>query len=293
MTGPGRIVVLNGAPRSGKTSVCVALQERAPGVWINLGVDWSRRSLPERYQPGIGLRPGGERPDLEDLVVTLYEALYESVAAHARLGLDVVVDVGHHDDYSQHRNILGRCAHVVEGLPVLFVGVHCPLDEIWRRREATWGQSRESADVELVRAAERWQNAVHAGVTYDMEVDTSLLSPQRCAELVTERLELGPAGEAFREDGGEMTGGKSGQRVRHVPKHRWGSRALNPRRAPGTGFLAWCRSWPRGGPSVGPSAAGLGSGTWTTRRNVLAGCRSCSPPVSPTPQTSTARCWSG
>ncbi len=197
MTGPGRIVVLNGAPRSGKTSICVALQERGPGVWINLGVDWSRRSLPERYQPGIGLRPGGERPDLEDLVVTLYDALYGSIAAHARLGFDVVVDVGHHDDYSQHRDILSRCARLMEGLPVLFVGVHCPLEEIWRRREATWGQSREAAGDELVRAVERWQKAVHAGVTYDMVVDTSVLPSARCAALVSERLEAGPAGEAF------------------------------------------------------------------------------------------------
>jgi chloramphenicol 3-O phosphotransferase len=196
-SGPGRIVVLNGAPRSGKTSIGVALQERARGVWINLGVDLSRRSLPKRYQPGIGLRPGGERPDLEDLVVTLYESLYESVAAHARLGLDVVVDVGHHDDYSQHRDILRRCARVVEGLPVLFVGVRCPLEEIWRRREATWKQNPETADDELVRAVERWQKAVHAGVSYDMEVDTSMQSPEQCAELVTERLEAGPAGVAF------------------------------------------------------------------------------------------------
>ncbi len=207
MTGPGRIVVLNGAPRSGKTSICVALQERGPDVWINLGVDWSRRSLPERYQPGIGLRPGGERPDLEDLVVRLYDALYESIAAHARLGFDVVVDVGHHDDYSQHRDILGRCARLVEGLPVLFVGVHCPLEEIWRRREATWGQSREAADDELVRAVERWQKAVHAGLTYDMVVDTSELPSEQCAALVSERLEAGPSGEAFATHGGTMTGG--------------------------------------------------------------------------------------
>jgi chloramphenicol 3-O phosphotransferase len=196
-TGPGQIVVLNGAPRSGKTSICHAIQEAGPGLWVNLGVDSSRRSLPERLQPGIGLRPGGERPDLEDLVVSLYVALYESVAVHARLGLDVVVDVGHHDDYSQPRNILGRCARAVEGLAVLFVGVRCPLEEIWRRRELSWGQRRGDEDDERVRAVERWQQAVHAGVTYDMDVDTSVLPPERCAELVAERLRSGPPGSAF------------------------------------------------------------------------------------------------
>jgi chloramphenicol 3-O phosphotransferase len=196
--GAGRIVVLNGAPRSGKTSICRALQETAPGVWINLGVDSSRQSLPARYQPGIGLRPGGERPDLEELVEVLYASLYASAAAHARLGLDVVVDVGHHDDYSRHLDILGRCSKIVAGLPLLFVGVRCPLDEIWRRREASWGQSRGAADEELVHAVERWQKAVHAGITYDMEVDTSRRLPEQCAQLVAERLRSGPPGDAFR-----------------------------------------------------------------------------------------------
>ena len=154
--------MLNGAPRSGKSSICRALQEHAPGGWINLGVDSSERSLPERYRPGIGLRPGGERPDLEKVVVALYGALYESVATYARLGFDVVVDVGHHDEYSTVRDVLGRCARRLKGLDVLFVGVRCPLDVVWRRRERTWGQNRATAEDELVRAVARWQDAVHA-----------------------------------------------------------------------------------------------------------------------------------
>jgi hypothetical protein len=32
---------------------------------------------PARYLPGIGLRPGGECPDLEPLVALLYRAVYE------------------------------------------------------------------------------------------------------------------------------------------------------------------------------------------------------------------------
>ena len=55
--------------------------------------------IPARLRPGIGLRPGGERPDLEDAVVALFGALYAAVVAWSRSGLDVVVDVGHHDDY--------------------------------------------------------------------------------------------------------------------------------------------------------------------------------------------------
>jgi chloramphenicol 3-O phosphotransferase len=197
MSAPGQIVILNGAPRSGKTSICRALQERGPGVWVNLGVDASMQSIPERLRPGIGLRPGGERPDLEELVVVLYAALYESVAIHAQLGLGVVADVDHHESYSKPLQILAQCARRLDGLSVLFVGVHCPVEVLWQRRERSWGQSVSTADEELRAAVQRWQEAVHADVAYDLEVDTSQLTPARCADLIAARLSDGPPGVAF------------------------------------------------------------------------------------------------
>lgn len=195
-TTAGRIVILNGVPRSGKTSVARALQLHAPGVWVNLGVDASRRTLPERFQPGIGLRPGGERPDLEPLVASLYAALFDAAAAHSRAGLHVVLDVGIHDDYHEPLRVVHRAAQRLEGLRVLVVGVRCPLEVIWMRRRATWGQDVESADEELIAAVERWQHAVHAGAVYDLEVDTSQSSPEQCAEAITVRLD-GPPGAAL------------------------------------------------------------------------------------------------
>src|SRR2546421_5599177 len=102
---PGKIIILNGVPRSGKSSIVAAIQATFDGVWMNLGVDRFMQMTPERYLPGIGLRPGGERPEIEPLVAILYHAMYESIAAHSRLGLNVVVDVGHHDAYAIPRGI--------------------------------------------------------------------------------------------------------------------------------------------------------------------------------------------
>src|SRR5919201_1568494 len=135
---PGQIVILNGAPRSGKSSIVAAIQNTFEGVWMNLGVDRFKPMTPERYQPGNGLRPGGERPDLEPLIVLLYRAMYEAIAAHSRLGLNVVVDVGHHDGYSVPRGILPDCARRLSGLPALLVGVRCPIEVVMARRRATW-----------------------------------------------------------------------------------------------------------------------------------------------------------
>ncbi|MGI9173842.1 MAG: chloramphenicol phosphotransferase CPT family protein [Rhodothermales bacterium] len=194
----GQIIILNGAPRSGKSSIAAVIQETFDGLWMNLGVDRFMEMTPARYRPGIGLRPGGgERPDLEPFVPVLYQALYESIAAHSQLGLNVVVDVGHHDAYAAPLGILPDCARRLSGLPVLFVGVRCPLDVILERRRTT-GYPSSITDVpgksDPIR---RWQQAVHLPGLYDLEVDTSVLSPSECAEAIREHLESGPPPTAF------------------------------------------------------------------------------------------------
>lgn len=212
---PGQIVILNGAPRAGKSSIVRVVQDTFEGVWMNLGVDvFARGVTPTRYQPGIGLRPGsgqargGDRPDLEPLVPTLFAAAYDSIAAHSRLGLHVVSDFGHHG--AIHPHLLADCARRLAGLPVLFVGVKCPAEVIMERRRATWGRGQAAvpADEEDRYELQRpmsvpspvllWQEEVHRPGIYDLEVDTSLLSPKECAEAIRARLAEGP-GDAFRK----------------------------------------------------------------------------------------------
>ena len=191
----GQVIILNGAPRSGKSSIALEIQATFPGVWMNLGVDaWVTQVTPLRYRPGIGLRPGGERPDLEPLIATMYAALYESIAAHSRLGLNVVTDAGHHDDYSAPLHTLEDGLRRLAGLPVMVVGVRCPLDVIMQRRRA--GQTGREGGYLTGTAADpypapvlRWEEAVHAPGRYDVEVDTSLLSPAQCAATIREAVQ--------------------------------------------------------------------------------------------------------
>ena len=57
------------AAPAGKSSIVKVIQETFEGPWMNLGVDvFNRYVTPPRYRPGMGLRPGGERPDIEALV---------------------------------------------------------------------------------------------------------------------------------------------------------------------------------------------------------------------------------
>ncbi len=186
-TALGQIVILNGTPRAGKTSIAHAIQSMAPGLWLNLGLEMFKSATPQHYQPGIGLRPGGERPDLEPWVEILYLAMYDSIAAHSRRGINVVTDTTHHDHYSQPRHILIKCAQLVRELPVLVVGVHCPLDVVMQRRIATWGQGYND-DGSVPEPVLRWQQDAHVPGIYDLEIDTSTTTPEEAAGLIRTRL---------------------------------------------------------------------------------------------------------
>ncbi len=183
---PGEIVILNGTPRSGKSSIAAAIQEAFDGPWMNLGVDAVKEAMtPQRYQPGIGLRPGEPDHPVAPLVPVFYAALYESIAAHSRLGLNIVADTVHHDAV-----ILADCARRLAGLPVLFVGVRCPLAVVEARELARADRS--------AKGVVRWQfERVHAHGSYDLEVDTSVASPLECAERIKRRALEGPAPETF------------------------------------------------------------------------------------------------
>ena len=193
---PGRIVILNGAPRSGKSSIAAAMQESLPGRWINLGVDAQNRTLPPALRPGIGLRPGGERQDLEPIVVALFSALYDAIAAHAGQGFDVVADLGHHDFYSTPLGILPACARRMAGLDVLFVGVYCPIETIMARRNAD-PQGLYVAGPGVPEPVLRWQEAVHVPGIYDLDVDTGHMTPADCVAAIAALLDAPPKQRAF------------------------------------------------------------------------------------------------
>jgi chloramphenicol 3-O phosphotransferase len=74
------------------------------------GVDVARAMTPDRYQPGVGLRPGEPTHPAARYIALFFAAWYDSIAAHSRLGVNVVAEFGHHD-----AQILSDCARRVAG----------------------------------------------------------------------------------------------------------------------------------------------------------------------------------
>lgn len=182
-----RLIVLNGVPRSGKSSIAAEVLRLGGGPWVNLGVDSLRGQLPERLQPGIGLRPNAGRQDLEPYVRTLFLGLYASAIGWLDAGVSVCMDVGHHDAFRRPLGTLPACARLVGDRNALLVGVRCGLDEIGARREAT----------AMAVAEERlwdWESAIHSPGVYDLEVFTDRCTPEEAARAI---LSFQGAPEAF------------------------------------------------------------------------------------------------
>lgn len=189
---PGRILVLNGAPRSGKSTLARAIQAGIPGKWINLGVDAVNSTLPPGLMPGIGLRPGGERPDLEPVVQRLYTLLFRSIIDHAQAGFDVVSDLGLHDSYSAPLGIVDLAAERLGSVNALLIGVDCALDEIMRRRNADPQGGFYASGVGVPPPVQRWQDAVHAHGDYDLRLDMGRLASDEGAQRIADLLAAPP-----------------------------------------------------------------------------------------------------
>lgn len=199
----GKIIILNGAPRSGKSSIVKVVQNTFDGIWLNIGVDmYVDHITPPGLQPGLGLRPGGEQPELESFVSDSYAALYESIAIHSKRGLNVIADVCHHDNYSRPLHILPGCAGILADHDVFFVGVKCAVEEIMRRRnkpgqDSTRNYVTGTVETPVPPQVLLWEQ-VHVPGIYDLIVDTSSASAETCAELIRERLLSETSPDAFR-----------------------------------------------------------------------------------------------
>jgi chloramphenicol 3-O phosphotransferase len=167
---PGRIVLLNGVSSSGKSTVGRALLDVLPSPWFLMAVDDVGAMRSARATAGLS------EDALADVLRRTRAGFHRAVAGMVEAGNDVVVD---HVLSEPWRRV--DCREVWAPYDVLAVGVHCPSDELLRR-EAGRDRPRGLALSQL--------EEVHLGA-YDVEVDTSVLSPAECAERIQIRMGTG------------------------------------------------------------------------------------------------------
>jgi len=79
------------------------------------------------------------------------------------------------------------------GLPAQLVGVRCPIDLIMRRRytgqDGRDGEYATSGPAgEIPEPVRQWQAQVHLPGIYDLEVDSSVMSPEEAALVIRDRM---------------------------------------------------------------------------------------------------------
>ena len=177
-------IVLNGTSCSGKSSIAAALQELWPGPLQVTGIDTFLTAQSERFFAFDGRLVAGfswvpvtiDGQSAFDVVpgplgLGMIRASHAYWAACAGAGLDQVID-----DVWLVPDQPAGLQDALRAANTLWVGVHCPL---------ALAEQRERERGDRIVGTVRGQHAlVHTFRKYDVDVDTSVATPQQCAEAI-------------------------------------------------------------------------------------------------------------
>lgn len=161
----GRIIFLNGVTSAGKTSIVEALQERDDVFFYVVANDLFQEMVGDQY-----LRQNYWKHLSEVIII-----MYHTAKLCSDMSKNVLIDgilVEREEIRPHYRQLL----EILRDNPLDIVEVYCPL-EICRQRNIDRGDRYESQSEE--------QHILMAeDIAYSVRVDTSVLSPAECAEII-------------------------------------------------------------------------------------------------------------
>lgn len=194
MTKVGHIIFLNGTSSAGKTSIARILQHQLSEPYLHMALDAFLDMFPSHW---VGKNPDGFAEaafsSASDAALAIYltpvaqrliSGYHHALAVCAATGNNLIVD-----HVLLERHWLQECVALLADFSVFFVGVHCPLDVLEAREQERVNRASGLARVQFDR--------VHADALYDLEIDTSLASPQECVARIELALRHLPTPSAF------------------------------------------------------------------------------------------------
>ena len=180
------IVILNGTSSAGKSTLARAIQEAAARPFLHVPMDTFLGMQPPRlnnhpdafvFREVEGAVPREIAIETGPFCEQLLDGMRRSIKGLADAGLDLVVD-----DVWLGRNEQSAYQALLGGHTVHFVGVHASL-------EASEARERARGDRDIGQA--RWQRSrVHVNARYDLEIDTTEMSPEKAAAMLVGRFSL-------------------------------------------------------------------------------------------------------
>ena len=176
----GKVIFINGTSSSGKTSILRSLQVVLDEPYLEAGIDKFIWMLPERYL---------DRPLWDDVLGLAAEAgvtghalvrgMHHAIAAMSGTGINVLADhVLVEPSWVEH------CAGLFSELPAYLIGVQCPLDVLEEREKSRKNRTLGQAKLQFP--------VIHKYTVYDLEIDTSVLTPEQCAQAILTRIQDPP-----------------------------------------------------------------------------------------------------
>jgi chloramphenicol 3-O phosphotransferase len=185
----GRIILVNGTSSSGKTTLVRGLQRALPELWLEMGIDRFAYAIPGRvngeptwpmlfrYARPDGVTDGPFRIETTPLGQRFVSGMHATAAALAGAGLNVIVD-----HVLLERAWLEECWRLWAPFEIFTVGVLCPLEVVLERERSREDRTLGQAEAQF--------DLVHAWGPYDVEVDTSVLTPVEAVDRVVAALGL-------------------------------------------------------------------------------------------------------
>ncbi|HEX8346354.1 MAG TPA: AAA family ATPase [Actinoplanes sp.] len=173
----GRIILLNGASSSGKSSIGRALLPLLPEPWFFMPVDAigaMRSTVHTRIL---------DDAEIDQMLRRTRLGYHRAVAALASAGNDVIMDYPLSEQWR-----LDDLLQTLQGYDVTLVEVRCSADELKRRE-----RQRGDRPVGLSRS----QTMVYAHGERDIAVDTTCADPHECAVTIVNALDVIPSPKAF------------------------------------------------------------------------------------------------
>jgi len=155
----GKIILISGTSSSGKSTLAKGLQKSLADPFLHMQLDSYIEMLP--------------RTDDWEMFQRMVRGMNRSIAVMAEEGNNLIVDHVLIDNVW-----LKQLLELLRNHYVLFVGLVCALDEVERREKKRDARRQGFARQQI--------ENIHKGKIYDLELDTSILSAERCVERVVE-----------------------------------------------------------------------------------------------------------
>ena len=160
---PGRIILLNGASSSGKSTLARALQAQLESPFWHWSIDhWLAAGVLPRERIATG------EFDWQAMRPAFFDGFHRSLPALAAAGNDLIVE-----HIVETADAMRRLVELLAPHDVFYVGVRCPLPELERREQAR-GDRR-------VGSAREDDASTHGFGEYDVEVDSTSAPTERLA----------------------------------------------------------------------------------------------------------------